>query len=63
MAKLEAELISAGCLSDKLRLIVITQGDLDHTKNCGKLQDKHEATVEPCTKRMPLWLGRHILKA
>jgi glyoxylase-like metal-dependent hydrolase (beta-lactamase superfamily II) len=41
----EAELVSTGCFSDKLRLVVITHGDLDHTENCAKLKEKYNAKV------------------
>jgi glyoxylase-like metal-dependent hydrolase (beta-lactamase superfamily II) len=43
--KLEAELTSAGCLPDKLKLVVITHGDFDHTGNCAKLQEKYKAKI------------------
>jgi hydroxyacylglutathione hydrolase len=43
--KLETELTSAGCLPDKLKLVVITHGDFDHTGNCAKLHEKYEAKV------------------
>ncbi len=43
--KLEAELISLGCLPDKLRFVIITHGDFDHTGNCAKLQEKYKAKV------------------
>jgi hydroxyacylglutathione hydrolase len=43
--KLETELTSAGCSPDKLRLVVITHGDFDHTGNCAKLQEKYQAKI------------------
>ncbi len=43
--KLEAELISLGCLPDKLRFVIITHGDFDHTGNCAKLQEKYKAKI------------------
>jgi len=43
--KLESELISAGCLPDQLKLVVITHGDLDHCGNCRKLQEKYGARI------------------
>lgn len=43
--KLESELISAGCLPDKLKLVLITHGDFDHTGNCAKLQEKYNSKV------------------
>ena len=38
---LEKELISAGCLPDKLKLVVITHGDWDHTGNVTNLREKY----------------------
>jgi hydroxyacylglutathione hydrolase len=43
--KLENELISAGCLPDKLKLVIITHGDFDHTGNCAKLQEKYKCKI------------------
>lgn len=43
--KLESDLISAGCLPDKLNLVVITHGDIDHIGNCAKLQEKYKAKI------------------
>ncbi len=43
--KLEAKLASAGCLPDKLKLVVITHGDFDHTGNCAKLQEKYRTKI------------------
>jgi len=43
--KLEKELISAGCLPDKLKLVVITHGDGDHTGNARKLREKYGARI------------------
>ena len=43
--KLESELISAGCLPDKLKLVIITHGDFDHTGNCAKLQEKYKCKI------------------
>jgi len=43
--KLESELISAGCLPDKLKLVVITHGDFDHTGNCARLQEKYKSKI------------------
>jgi hydroxyacylglutathione hydrolase len=42
---LEAELIKSGCLPDKLKLVLITHGDFDHTGNCAQLQRKYNAKV------------------
>ena len=43
--KLDSELILAGCLSDKLKLIILTHGDFDHTGNCVKLQEKYKCRI------------------
>ena len=43
--KLESELMSAGCLPDKLKLVLITHGDFDHTGNCAKLQEKYKSPI------------------
>jgi len=43
--KLESELMSAGCLPDKLKLVLITHGDFDHTGNCAKLQEKYKSKI------------------
>ena len=42
---LEKELISAGCLPDKLKLVVLTHGDFDHSGNAKKLQEKYKAKI------------------
>jgi hydroxyacylglutathione hydrolase len=42
---LEAELIQAGCLPDKLKLVIITHGDFDHTGNCAQLQRKYNVKI------------------
>jgi glyoxylase-like metal-dependent hydrolase (beta-lactamase superfamily II) len=43
--KLKNELMSAGCLPDKLRLIIITHGDFDHAGNCAKLQEEYKCKI------------------
>jgi len=43
--KLETALTSVGCLPDKLKLVIITHGDFDHTGNCAKLQEKYKAKI------------------
>ena len=43
--KLENELIAAGCLPDKLKIVIITHGDFDHTGNCAKLQEKYKCKI------------------
>jgi len=43
--RLESELISAGCLPDQLKLVVVTHGDFDHTGNCARLQEKYGTKI------------------
>jgi glyoxylase-like metal-dependent hydrolase (beta-lactamase superfamily II) len=43
--KLEQELTAAGCLPDKLNLIIITHGDWDHTGNAAMLRGKYKARI------------------
>ncbi|MGD0340928.1 MAG: MBL fold metallo-hydrolase [Bacteroidales bacterium] len=43
--KLENELLAAGCFPDKLKLVIITHGDSDHSGNCAKLQEKHKCKI------------------
>jgi glyoxylase-like metal-dependent hydrolase (beta-lactamase superfamily II) len=43
--QLEKVLISAGCLPDKLKLVLITHGDYDHTGNCAVLQSRYHAKI------------------
>ncbi|MGD0583959.1 MAG: MBL fold metallo-hydrolase [Bacteroidales bacterium] len=43
--KLESELTSAGCLPDRLKLVILTHGDLDHTGNCAMLQKKYGCKI------------------
>ncbi|HNY10509.1 MAG TPA: MBL fold metallo-hydrolase [Candidatus Wallbacteria bacterium] len=47
-AKLEEELKAAGCLPDKLKLVIITHGDYDHIGNCAKLQQKYNVKIAIC---------------
>jgi hydroxyacylglutathione hydrolase len=42
---LEKELLTAGCLPDKLKLVIITHGDFDHTGNCAKLQKTYHSRI------------------
>jgi glyoxylase-like metal-dependent hydrolase (beta-lactamase superfamily II) len=44
-SKLETELLQAGCLPDKLKLVIITHGDGDHTGNGAQLQRKYQAKI------------------
>jgi glyoxylase-like metal-dependent hydrolase (beta-lactamase superfamily II) len=43
--KLEKELISNGCLPGKLKLVILTHGDRDHSGNCKKLKEKYNAVI------------------
>jgi glyoxylase-like metal-dependent hydrolase (beta-lactamase superfamily II) len=43
--QLDRELQTAGCLPGKLRLVVVTHGDFDHTGNCARLQKNYQAKV------------------
>jgi glyoxylase-like metal-dependent hydrolase (beta-lactamase superfamily II) len=43
--KLEGRLTAAGCLPDKLRLVIATHGDFDHTGNCARLQRQYRAPI------------------
>ena len=43
--KLENELRSAGCLPGKLKLIIITHGDWDHTGNARALREKYNVRI------------------
>ena len=43
--RLEKELLKAGCLPSKLKLVAITHGDFDHTGNCARLQKKYKARI------------------
>lgn len=42
---LERELITTGCLPDKLKLVIVTHGDFDHTGNCARLQEKYKVKI------------------
>jgi glyoxylase-like metal-dependent hydrolase (beta-lactamase superfamily II) len=44
-ARLEKELLDAGCLPNKLKLVIITHGDFDHTGNCAELKQKYGAKI------------------
>jgi hydroxyacylglutathione hydrolase len=43
--RLEAELIRAGALPNRLKLTVITHADIDHTGGCAKLQKKYKVPI------------------
>ncbi len=43
--QLETQLLRAGALPDKLKLVVITHGDYDHTGNCANLQQQYRARI------------------
>jgi hydroxyacylglutathione hydrolase len=43
--QLEKELLAAGCLPDRLKLVIITHGDWDHTGNALRLREKYRATI------------------
>ena len=43
--RLEEELTGRGCVPGKLKLVVITHGDIDHIGNCAMLQEKFKAPV------------------
>jgi glyoxylase-like metal-dependent hydrolase (beta-lactamase superfamily II) len=45
LERLEAQLIAAGCLPSKLKLVIITHGDRDHIGNCAQLQEKYKAKI------------------
>jgi len=42
---LEKQLISTGCLPDKLKLVILTHGDMDHIGNAKRLQDKYGVKI------------------
>lgn len=43
--RLETALLKAGCLPDRLKLVIITHGDSDHTGNCARLQSQYQAKI------------------
>jgi hydroxyacylglutathione hydrolase len=43
--RLEKELLSAGCLPDTLKLIILTHGDWDHTGNASRLREKYHVKI------------------
>jgi hydroxyacylglutathione hydrolase len=44
-AALEKDLEEAGCQAGKLKLILATHGDFDHTGNCTYLREKYQAKI------------------
>ena len=44
-AEIEAELESAGCTPETLKLIVLTHGGFDHTGNCAYFREKYGTTI------------------
>jgi len=44
-ATLEKELLAAGCEPGKLKIIIITHGDMDHTGNARRLREKFGARI------------------
>jgi hydroxyacylglutathione hydrolase len=43
--KLESELRKAGALPDRLKLVVLTHGDMDHTGGCANLHKKYKTPI------------------
>lgn len=43
--KLDKELEAAGCLPGKLKLVILTHGDVDHSGNCLYIREKFHAPV------------------
>lgn len=43
--KLESELLSRGALPERLKLVILTHGDMDHAGNCKKLQQKYGVSI------------------
>jgi glyoxylase-like metal-dependent hydrolase (beta-lactamase superfamily II) len=43
--KLAKELISAGCLPGKLKLVIVTHGDWDHAGNACRLREKYNVRI------------------
>jgi glyoxylase-like metal-dependent hydrolase (beta-lactamase superfamily II) len=43
--RLESELLSLGCLPERLKLVILTHGDMDHAGNCKKLQQKYGINI------------------
>ncbi|MRR29236.1 MBL fold metallo-hydrolase, partial [bacterium] len=43
--KLESELLTRGALPERLKLVILTHGDMDHAGNCKQLQQKYGVNV------------------
>jgi len=44
-SRLETELVRAGCLPERLKLVIVTHGDFDHAGNCAELQRRYGAKI------------------
>lgn len=53
-SRLENALRTAGCLPDRLKLVVITHGDADHTGGCVRLRDRYHARIAMHAADVPL---------
>ena len=61
-AELESKLASAGCSPGKLKLILITHGDWDHTGNVSRLREKYNVKVAMHPGDIDQGGKRHIFK-
>ncbi len=52
--RLESELLQAGCLPAKLKLVIVTHGDGDHAGNCAELQRKYAARIAMHAGDLPM---------
>lgn len=52
--RLENALRTAGCLPDRLKLVVLTHGDGDHTGNCARLRDQYHARIAMHPADLPM---------
>jgi glyoxylase-like metal-dependent hydrolase (beta-lactamase superfamily II) len=44
-SRLENELLQCGCLPERLKLVILTHGDMDHAGNCKKIQQKYGVNI------------------
>jgi hydroxyacylglutathione hydrolase len=44
-SKLESELLSLGCRPERLKLVILTHGDMDHAGNCKIFQHKYGVNI------------------